>query len=126
MRTIIVLLSLLGYVFSYSICEYFFSQNIEMWYTLKYTTFSTIIALLVLSNKVEDDTLLDCRKTNFLLNIYLGVIASDIIDRCFFTTDLTSIDWIMLALNISINIVMEFKLKIANLINLYFGNDSST
>lgn len=97
-----------------------------MWYTLKYTIFSSIIALLVLSNKVEEDTLLDCRKTNFLLNIYLGVIASDIIDRCFFTTDITAIDWIMLVLNISINLVMEFKQKIANLINLYFVNENST
>jgi len=131
LRTYIVLLSILVYIFSYSICEYVFPENIECWYSLKYTLFSGIIALLVLSNKVEDETLAQGKKTGFLLNIYIGVLISDIIDRIFFTTGLHWTDFVLLALNIIVNICIDKDIRTklnCKLINLYeklFNPDTS-
>jgi len=125
LRTYLVFLSILIYIFSYSICEYVFPDNIEYWYSLKYTIFSFIIALLVLSNKFDDETFAERKKTSFLLNVYIGVLISDIIDRIFFTTDLNWTDFVLLAINVLVNVCIDKNCKLINLYRSLRHNNTS-
>lgn len=130
MRKYLVLDAIILYVFLYQICELFYSNDVDSWYKLKYTLLSTIVASLVLVNKVEDENLSEGKKTEFLLNVFIGVLISDIIDRVYFTTDFTYTDFVLLFINIMVNVWLskELRKKInCKLINLYqaFTNNSS-
>lgn len=130
MRKYLVLDAIILYVFLYQICELFYSNDVDSWYKLKYTLLSTIVASLVLVNKVEDENLSEGKKTEFLLNVFVGVLISDIIDRVYFTTDFTYTDFVLLFINIMVNVWLskELRKKInCKLINLYqaFTNNSS-
>lgn len=94
MKFLIFVLSLALYSFNYQLCEYFFADNIEAWWKLKYTIFSFIVFLLVGAYKVQDKGIERERWSMFAVNWFIGVMAFDIIDRCFFEPVLNWNDWI--------------------------------
>lgn len=92
LRTSLFFTSILLFVFSYDICEYFFSEDIDKWWSTKCNIYSIIIALLFVASSIDKRGVL-----RFVLDIGVGFTVSNVVDRLYFnTTQFTKADIIMI------------------------------
>ena len=92
------IIALLLFVFNYQICEYFYPDNINSWWTLKINIYAVIIALLFLYASFNKKGL-----TRFFLEIGVGFSVSNVIDKCYYNTrEFTKSDVLMILLTIAI------------------------
>lgn len=82
MRTVKIILTLLAvvlFVGNYSICEYFYPDDIKSWWTLKVNIYAVIIALVFLSQSIGTKGVL-----RFILELGVGMSISSVIDKLYF------------------------------------------
>ena len=80
MKKVILIISMaLLYFGNYHICEYFFKDDIDMWWTCKGAIYNAVI-VIGLHLASLDATL----KQMLLISIFSGVIVNNIIDRLWF------------------------------------------
>ena len=86
MRLVLTTLSAIINLASYHICNYFFIDNIDKWYDLKFilTSFSFVLLYQSLSYQAN-------KLDRFFTTIYCGIFIEDFIDRLFF--NITYYEW---------------------------------
>lgn len=86
MKLILCISALLLYVGNYWICEWVYPDNLQAWWELRGVLYAAIFLLgLVAAN------LNTTGATRFIMNIAIGLVGADLIDRLFF--DVTTYQW---------------------------------
>tara|TARA_R110000787_G_scaffold285916_1_gene402708 strand:- start:285 stop:632 length:348 start_codon:yes stop_codon:yes gene_type:complete len=78
-KIILTSLAITLFVSNYSICEYFYPDNIKSWWTLKINIYAIIIALVFLSQSLGTKGVL-----RFILELGVGISISSVIDKLYF------------------------------------------
>lgn len=95
------------FIANYHICEFFYHDNVKEWWHLKVDIYSTIIMLLFFYSR-----LFTVGKVRFVLDVFFGISASNVVDRFFFEVrDFRWNDILMIAMTL---IFAFYKLKNAN------------
>lgn len=87
------------FVGNYNICEYFYSDNLEMWWELRTNIYSIMFALAMFIALLGTSGLL-----RFILSVGVGLCMSDVVDQIFFditTFNKSDIAMIFITLTIS-------------------------
>ena len=105
MRIIFAILIVVLLSFNYEICEYFYSDDLDKWWTLRINLYAVIIALsMQLANTKQQN-----KYVRLVLNIGTGLAFSNVVDRWFYNVrEFRKEDIIMIALTLGYALY-EFK-----------------
>lgn len=78
-KIILTSIALILFVSNYGICEYFYPDNIKMWWTLKVNIYAVIMAIIFLSQGLGTKGVL-----RFILELGVGISISSVIDKLYF------------------------------------------
>lgn len=97
----LVLLILGLFLGNFYICEYFYFDNLDKWWDLKLNIYAFIISLCFITLRIKALGII-----TFFLDVGVGIALSNLIDRVWFdTTVTTKEDFIMLSVTIIIAII---------------------
>ena len=92
LRVFLFFIAIVLFSSNYLLCEYFYSEDIDNWWSLKVNINAVVIALVLLASSVKEKGVL-----RFVLDIGVGFTVSNVVDRLYFnTTQFTKTDIIMI------------------------------
>ena len=77
-KIVLAIVSILLFSFNYSICEFFYADNVKLWWDLKVNIYSVIFAMVLFSYSIGKKGWL-----KFVLYIGVGLAVSSMIDKIF-------------------------------------------
>lgn len=95
-KYILYISSIILWLSNFTICNYFYHDDVSNWWNLKMAIYNICIVLILFALRYKESI-----KFKLIINIGIGFILSSVIDRIFFgITDFLNKDYLMIVLTI--------------------------
>lgn len=109
MKSLLTTLSIVLWIFSFHICNYFFSDSIDNWWKLRMILYALCYSLMVMANNIKGLS----RYTLFINYLTLGLVMEDVTDRLFFDSRIYEWnDFLSLDISLGVAFYLTFKKEI--------------